>query len=220
MSIIYAIGDIHGCAATFRKMLACIQMKKSDKMYLLGDYIDRGNDSKGVIDIILNMRKRGCHIHTLRGNHEQMLLEAYNEESKIPQWFKNGGEATLQSFGITDIKKLPKKYLDFFQRTKYFIATNKFIFIRAGLNFRLDNPFLDKKAMLWSREEYFDYEKINYRILIHGHTPIPFEKIVKPPNDYKINIDGGCVHNHKPFLGNLVAIVLPGKKYICIPNIE
>ncbi|MBK7956987.1 MAG: serine/threonine protein phosphatase [Bacteroidetes bacterium] len=73
----FIIGDIHGCCNTFQRLvLDEICIRKSDKIYCLGDYIDRGPYSKGVIDFILSLRKSGYHIHTLRGNHEQMLLNS------------------------------------------------------------------------------------------------------------------------------------------------
>ncbi len=220
MSLIYAIGDIHGCAETFRKLLDEINLKRSDKLYLLGDYIDRGEDSKGVIDWILNLRKRRFQIHTLRGNHEQMLMDAYRDEEKIPHWFKNGGESTLRSFKVSSLKKIPVKYMEFFQRTKYFISCKDYVFVHAGLNFLLNNPFLDKKAMLWTRESYFEPAKINYRTLIHGHTPLALAEILEPEDPRKINIDGGCVHMHKPHLGNLIALELPLKKFTIVKNID
>ena len=77
MERIFAIGDIHGCSKTFKKLLLDkIKINKSDTIYCVGDYIDRGEDSKGVIDFILDLRAEGYTIHTLRGNHEQMLLDS------------------------------------------------------------------------------------------------------------------------------------------------
>ncbi len=68
MPRIFVIGDIHGCSNTFKKLLlAKISIKKTAKIYCIGDYIDRGNNSKAVIDFILKLRKNGFHIHTLRG---------------------------------------------------------------------------------------------------------------------------------------------------------
>jgi serine/threonine protein phosphatase 1 len=81
MPRVFIIGDIHGCNKTFRKLvLEKISIRKTDKIYCLGDYIDRGPDSKGVIDFIIQLRKDGFNIHTLRGNHEQLLLESEIDE--------------------------------------------------------------------------------------------------------------------------------------------
>lgn len=221
MPRIFAIGDIHGCSKSFRNLLLdVIKIKKTDKIYCLGDYIDRGNDSRGVIDFILKLRGKGYRIHTLRGNHEQMMLDAGLNEHKLNHWFKNGGEITLKSFGIDSITELPLKYLDFLKRTRHFISTKNYVFVHAGLNFKLDNPFLDKKAMLWTREEYFEPSKIKNRILIHGHTPVALNIAMNPLNPKNINIDGGCVYAHKPDYGNLIALSLPDRKFISVRNID
>jgi serine/threonine protein phosphatase 1 len=218
---IFVIGDIHGCCNTFKKLLLeIIDIQKSDKIYCIGDYVDRGNDSKGVIDFIINLRIKGYHIHTLRGNHEQMMLDSTIDEQRLNHWLKNGGGETLKNFGISSVNELSRKYLTFLKRTKFFIATNKYIFVHAGLNFKIENPFTDKDAMLWIRDEYFDKAKINNRILIHGHTPIPFESLCKQLNPNKVNIDGGCVYNHKSGFGNLIALELPDMKLIPIRNID
>ena len=214
---IFAIGDIHGCFKTFKKLLLeeiCIQ--QSDKIYCIGDYIDRGKDSKGVIDFIINLRMEGYHVYTLRGNHEQMMLEP----TRLDQWLENGGGATLKSFGISSVSQLPHKYLAFLEQTEFFIETDEYIFVHAGLNFRIDDPFTDKEAMIWTRDEYFDKTKISNKILIHGHTPIPFENMYKQLNTNKINIDGGCVYDNKPGLGNLIALSLPEMKLIPLRNID
>ncbi|MEP6597398.1 MAG: metallophosphoesterase, partial [Ginsengibacter sp.] len=81
MPRIFAIGDIHGCSKTFRKLLIeKINIQKSDEIYCIGDYIDRGEDSKGVIDFISQMRDKNYQIHTLRGNHEEMMLHSAENE--------------------------------------------------------------------------------------------------------------------------------------------
>ena len=221
MSRIFAIGDIHGCCNTFKKLLLeKLDIQISDEIYCIGDYVDRGNDSKGVIDFIINLRIKGYQIHTLRGNHEQMMLDSTIDQERLHLWLINGGVETLKSFGISSVNELSGKYLTFLKRTKFFIATNKYIFVHAGLNFRIENPFTDKEAMLWIRDEYFDKSKINNRILIHGHTPIPFESVFKQVNPNKVNIDGGCVYIDKSGFGNLIALSLPDMKLIVIKNVE
>src|SRR5258708_708088 len=153
MPRIFAIGDIHGCCKTFKKLLLEeINVQLSDKIYCIGDYIDRGNDSKGVIDFILELRIAGYPIYTLRGNHEQMMVEP----ERLGQWLENGGGETLKSFGISSVSQLPFQYLAFLKQTEFFIETDKYIFVHAGLNFRIDNPFTDEEAMIWTRDEYFD----------------------------------------------------------------
>ncbi|HLF63763.1 MAG TPA: metallophosphoesterase, partial [Saprospiraceae bacterium] len=96
MQRVFAVGDIHGCHQTFRKLLLDeIRIKKSDRIYCLGDYVDRGPDSKGVVDFILELRRSGYHIHTLRGNHEQLMMTSIESTENFELWELNGGSATL-----------------------------------------------------------------------------------------------------------------------------
>jgi serine/threonine protein phosphatase 1 len=173
MSRVFAVGDIHGCSKTFKKLLLeRIKIQKSDKIYCIGDYIDRGNDSKGVIDFILKMRKKGYHIHTLRGNHEELMIDSVKSEKNFKHWVKNGGDSTLKSFCISSYNDLKPVYKNFFQRTKYCITSGRFVFVHAGLNFHSAFPFKDKHSMLWIRDFHIDEERLGNRFIIHGHTQI------------------------------------------------
>ncbi len=116
MERIVAIGDIHGCSKTFEKLLNDkIQITKEDEIYCIGDYIDRGDDRKGVIDLILRLRNEGYNIYTLRGNHEQMMMDALNDKKALNLWLDNGGKSTLKSFGIKSVNGLPAEYVYFFK---------------------------------------------------------------------------------------------------------
>ena len=107
----FAITDIHGCAQTFKALLNRISFSKDDVLYLLGDYIDRGPDSRGVIDHIWKLQKEGYQVHCLRGNHEQMLLD---EVASKNVWYK-GEHATLQSFNANSNKDIPKAYIEWME---------------------------------------------------------------------------------------------------------
>ena len=102
-----AIGDIHGCYKTFKKLLLDeINIQPSDEIFCLGDYIDRGDYSKQVIDLILALRSCNYKIRTLRGNHEQMLLDSNISDKHFEHWIRSGGAYTLNSFGIQSINEL------------------------------------------------------------------------------------------------------------------
>jgi len=89
---LFVIGDIHGCFNTFQILLEQkIRLIKSDKIILLGDYIDRGIQSKEVINYIIDLQAKGFDIIPLLGNHEAMLLDAYNNEELTSKWIQNGG---------------------------------------------------------------------------------------------------------------------------------
>lgn len=217
---IFAIGDIHGCSKTFRKLLIDkIQIQQTDEIYCIGDYIDRGKDSKGVIDFILNLRYEGYHIYTLRGNHEQMMLDSITSDEAKKMWLENGGSQTLSSFGIKSLSELPDKYFSFLNETQLYFRTEKYIFVHAGLNFERDNIFEDKDAMLWIRDFFPRQPSLKDLLLIHGHTPKPLKYIVNQ-TDNCINIDGGCVYKQRALLGNLVAIDLTERKFIPEKNCE
>jgi len=112
MGRLFAISDIHGCFKPFYELVVKeIDLKKEDRLILLGDYIDRGEQSKEVIDFIIDLKKSGFNITVLTGNHEQMLLDAYHDEMNEYLWFMNSGMATLISFGIEDLHELENTYL-------------------------------------------------------------------------------------------------------------
>ncbi|MDE3183535.1 MAG: serine/threonine protein phosphatase [Bacteroidota bacterium] len=220
MERIFAIGDIHGCSKTFEKLLKDkIQLTKEDNIYCIGDYIDRGDDSKGVIDLIIELRAEGYPIYTLRGNHEQMMLDAVNDKKSLNLWLDNGGKKTLKSFGIKSQDELPQEYFSFLKETEFYLQKDNYIFVHAGLNFRNENLFEDKEAMLWERDFFPQQPALEDRLLIHGHTPIPLTFILKQKGNC-INIDGGCVYRNRPHFGHLVAIDLKKREFLIEENCE
>lgn len=220
MKRIFAIGDIHGCSKTFKKLLLNeIKIQEMDEIYCIGDYIDRGEDSKGVIDFILQLRSDGYHVHTLRGNHEQLLLDSMTNETDKEIWLKNGGKETMRSFKINSLDELPDTYLSFFRETRFCIRTDDYIFVHAGLNFDNEDIFEDEEAMLWIRDFYPQQPALKNKLLIHGHTPESLDYILNQ-NGNCINIDGGCVYRHRAHFGKLVAINLNERNFISINNCE
>lgn len=200
----FAISDIHGCAKTFDALLNEIQLSPSDELFLLGDYIDRGPDSKGVIDRIMQLEQDGYQVECLMGNHEQMLLDAITTDDPFANdiWSANGGEQTLESFGLQKTDKLgliPADYLRFMSRLGLYKELNGYILVHAGLNFEAPNPLEDTEAMLWIRgfENSVDQEWLNGRVLVHGHTPRAAAQIKlqlkKLSSVSVLNIDAGCV---------------------------
>jgi serine/threonine protein phosphatase 1 len=213
MGRIIAIGDVHGCFKTVEKVLSeDLGIRKEDEIYFMGDYIDRGKNSKGVIELIFNLRTNGYSIHTLRGNHEQMLLDSIADSSKLPIWLRNGGVATLKSFGISSLNELDDEYLKFFEDTQLYIELPGYIFVHAGLNFNQPDIFSDTHAMLWARNFTSDQPSLGTRIMVYGHTPKPLNDILTQSGNC-LNIDGGCVYDDYPGLGYLVALDVHAKKF-------
>ena len=127
-----AIGDIHGCNLTFEALLDKLALTTQDQLFLLGDYIDRGPDSKGVIDIILKLQEDGYQVNCLRGNHEQLLLDSNFRTESARIWLSNGGISTMDSFDIEHISFLPDRYFNFFKNLPHYFIEDDFILVHAG----------------------------------------------------------------------------------------
>lgn len=219
----YAITDIHGCAKTFRKLITeIIKLEKTDHLYLLGDYIDRGPDSKGVIDFIFELREQGYHVTTLRGNHEQMLLESHKSPRHYQGWVMNGGGATLESFGAKGILQIPRPYLKFFSELDYYAETDTAFLVHAGFNFDHPNFLEDTQAMMWLRNMKIDHDALKGKHVVHGHTPTPLTEIRKMVDnkETEINIDNGCKWAEMAVMGNLLALDLDTLELFVQENIE
>lgn len=223
----FAVGDIHGCERTFRALLNRIDLKKDDELYLLGDYIDRGPNSLGVLDLIWELRRHGYQVHCLRGNHEQMMVEAVEGGWEAERrWLMNGGDETLASFGLERAAQLPKPYVDFFGGLPFLLEAGNYLLVHAGLNFRTSNPLLDPYALLWIRDWYeqVNYEWLGDRIILHGHTPAPFMGIKLQlgllEEQRYLDLDCGCVFGERDGLGYLVAFDLDRRKLFFQKNIE
>jgi serine/threonine protein phosphatase 1 len=216
----YAIGDIHGCAKTIRTLLfKTLRVQREDKIICIGDYIDRGPDSKGVIDQILELRKKGYDIITLRGNHEQIMLDSGDSLEDYFLWLKNGGAETLDSFGAESYAQLATHYREFFERTLYWHAWEQYILVHAGLNFNIPDPLSDHHAMLWTRETEVDAGWLGERIVVHGHTPMPKDEILRQRGQ-NINIDGGCVYPYRLGMGWLTALELNSMTFYTVENVD
>lgn len=224
MSRSFAITDIHGCARSFINLVEnIIQLKKEDTLFLLGDYIDRGPDSKGVIDYILRLKGLGFKLVCLRGNHEEMLLKGIEDETYLNLFLKNGGDKTFESFGISRAGELQNEYLDFFQSTIHYAIQDHFILVHAGINFNHPQPLEDKESMLWIRKFDAKNNPLN-KIVVHGHTPISIieieDQVKEASRRQDINIDNGCVFGLNEFYGNLCCLELETLKLYLQPNID
>jgi serine/threonine protein phosphatase 1 len=211
----FVISDIHGCNEAFRRALKKINLKKTDKLILLGDLIDRGFDSKGVLDTVLLLKEHNFNVVCLMGNHEEMLLKSIDDNLTKINWLKNGGMETLSSFLTKSIEKIPLKYIDFIKSFEKYYIQDKFIFVHAGLNMTIENPFDDIENMLWLRnqDKFYNKDWLGDRVIIHGHNPTSDENIInsiKNKNDI-ICIDNGSYFNQEGF-GSICILELEIKK--------
>ena len=208
---IFAIGDIHGCYDRFKELVEQhIVLSESDKLILLGDYIDRGSQSKEVIDYIIELQRSGYDVVPLTGNHEAMLLDALNDRSAVTLWFINGGYKTMQSFGISRLSELAPAYIGFFRNLRDYYEFENFLFVHAGFNDTIEDPFSDRHSMLWeSRQEYL-HPLLKDRTIVHGHQTIKLSSLIERIDQHArvINIDTGCVYADSMGYGKLTAIEL------------
>ncbi len=219
------VGDIHGCAKTFRKLVnKKIRPGKDDELILLGDYINKGPDSKGVLDFIIELQTSGLKVTTLMGNHEKNLLDGLKYTWEEIAFKNHGGIATLKSFNVSKICDIPENYISFIASMPYFLETNKLLIVHAGLNFDLDDPYRDDFAMLNIREMEVRPEKIGNKTIIHGHTPLPWKAIKSKINgqekEMEYNLDAGCVYPEYPDYGRLAALNIDKWEVYFQKNIE
>ncbi len=234
----WVIPDIHGCVKTLKGIIENhIKPDKSDLIYFLGDYIDRGPDSKGVLDYIMKLEENGYNIKPLRGNHEEYLIVAHKsikkqkrgflfwkENNKLSdEWIRHGGNLTLKSFGVKKVTDIPQKYIAWINNLKHYYVEEKYIIVHAGLNFDRRDPFEDKHAMLWTKAFTPKPEKIKNKIIVHGHVPVSYRFLLstlKNPNSKYIALDNGCFLPHKEGMGHLVALELNSKDFVLQKSLD
>lgn len=197
----YAVSDIHGCDKSFEALLDRLAFSLSDTLYILGDYVDRGPNSKGVIDRIWNLQAKGYNIHCLKGNHEELVLQAaFGDTTLMERWLKTDGKDTMDSFGVTKCSDIPSRYLEWMTALPYFFCVDEYILVHGGLDFSLDDPLSDVREMCWMRgwHHQIRYDWLAERCIIHGHTPMEQGEIkaqLSRLNDKKyLDIDNGCVY--------------------------
>ena len=217
----YVIADIHGGSRTFKTLLERIQLRHDDRLYLLGDYVDRGPDSKGVLDTISRLIVSGYDVRALRGNHDDMLLRMIshdNDELSTPyrvEW----GWHTLKSFGVGEPGEICSSYVNLLESLPYLIVEDDYVFVHAGLNMMTVDPLkdTDRLDMLWKRSYDVDRQKIGGRKLVTGHVIDSLDQIRESINGDTIRLDNGAFTNELPDRGNLVALNLTRRELIIQP---
>jgi serine/threonine protein phosphatase 1 len=197
--MIYAVGDIHGQLGMLEAGIAHLLriLRPGDVVIFLGDYIDRGPDSAGVLRELIRFSKMYPATVFLRGNHEDLLTRAYNGDRRREEmWLLNGGFTTLASFGLGgDSKwagKFPKWALDFIGATQIAVKSQRYHFVHAGvLPDGIDSGIeRDLDYRLWVRGPFLEYGYSPGRIVVFGHTPQPDHRPLI--TQQKIGIDTGA----------------------------
>lgn len=219
------ISDIHGEYDSFIQLLEKVKYNpKEDQLVLLGDYIDRGPDSKRVIEKIMDLRKEGAI--TLMGNHDRMMIDATDGKEKgWDRWERNGGLATLANYHSgEDVAKIPEteeyhRHVEFLRSLDYYHETEDYIFVHAGVEPGKHPKDTKEWTLIWIREDFFRHYKGD-KTVVFGHTPAKYLNKDRSNHIYfgennVIGIDGGAVYG-----GQLNCLELPSRKTYSIKSKE
>jgi len=220
---VYAIGDIHGRADLLDEMMHLIARDREAHpgseavLVFVGDYVDRGPDSAGVIDLLLKAGRVGAYrMHLLKGNHEVMFLDFLADAANFLQWAANGGVSTLESYDIdveamrmetperlrkTALTTIPDEHLKLLRGLRTSVVIGDYLFVHAGVRPGVPLDAQSEHDLIWIREPFLDFEGDLGKVVIHGHTPVP-EPDIRPN---RIDIDTLAWRS-----GILTALVLEG----------
>lgn len=186
-----AIGDIHGCSLALANLLEAINPQPDDRFIFLGDYVDRGPNSRGVLDLILELAERHTVIPLL-GNHEVLFLNCCETGTLNPFWLKQcGGDETLVSYG-GDLQNVPPAHIQFLRYCFRHYETEKCLFVHA--NYSADKPLAEQpdSLALWQHLTTFIPEPhVSGKTVIVGHTPQRTGEILNL--GHVVCIDTACV---------------------------
>lgn len=208
--LVYAIGDIHGMLEPLTKVWEKIKAdagSKEHRIVTVGDYVDRGPDSKGVVDFLMKNCREGHDIN-LMGNHEDMLLANIDENHPDPQmghyFYSNGGKATLDSYGIGpfDIMKMPENHIRWYKKLYLNWQDDRRYYVHAGIDpsYPLDRQ--TRSTRLWIREQFLFCDFPFAKYVVHGHTPVTYDSKSEHPlqpviRHNRCNLDTGAVFGGK-----------------------
>lgn len=204
MLLTYAIGDIHGSLDKLKSLVAaCRQHADGREMTLvfLGDYIDRGPESAGVVRFVLSLQSESPErVITLMGNHEAWALAVLDGDMPAGSWLLNGGVATLASYGASAVGDLPRAHLDWMRSLPLTHDDGRRFFVHAGVDPQNPLDAQDASTLLWIREPFLNDNRDYGRLVVHGHTPLAAAKPELRSN--RLNLDTAAV-----FGGPLTAAV-------------
>lgn len=201
------IGDTHGCYNELKELFNDLVSKgeynkDTDRLIFLGDYIDRGKDSRLVIKFIRDLQKKNDNVIALMGNHEDMLLNYYKGIDEAWTW--NGCDTTLDSY--RGFNKQFKDDMLWMKNLPLYYEDEYFVYVHAGIDVNKPMKKQDRHTLLWTREEFIYNEKEYHKQVVFGHTPTLFlNELSKPVYTIagNVDIDTGCVYG-----GALSALII------------
>ena len=211
----FAATDLHGCLRTFRYLVEEeLRLRPADHLYLLGDYVNKGPDSAGVLDYLLQLQNTGYQLHCLLGNHEHELLATIRGEDNANGMWKSAAERamTLASFGVAQPADIPARYVRWLAALPPELELPDFVLVHAGYDFALPPTAMrrDTHSMLYTRQFVFDPSRLGGKRLLHGHVPTPVATVRASvaARAGAIGLDTGAVYRHNPELCHLAALNL------------
>jgi serine/threonine protein phosphatase 1 len=191
----YAIGDIHGLLDRLRSLVARCEADADGqpmRFVFVGDYIDRGPDSRGVVEFLIDLQsRRGDDVVFLMGNHESLALAAIDSNLNVGHWLLNGGDMTLDSYGIASAQELPADHVAWLRALPLRHDDGRRLFVHAGIHPARPLDDQDDHDLIWIREPFLSDPRDYGRLIVHGHTPIRAGMPDVRPN--RVNIDTGAV---------------------------
>jgi serine/threonine protein phosphatase 1 len=204
----FIVGDIHGCLGMLKRLMDRIDWRpEKDRLIFLGDYIDRGEDSRGVVDFILGLLETSSLIRCVKGNHEDLFLDFLNG-GEFEMFLMNGGVTTMQSYQM-EVRKdapriIPQDHMAFFKGLHLWVELEDYYLVHAGLRPGVDLQSQSQEDLLWIREPFLHSNHDFGKRVIFGHTPF-YEPLVM---ENKIGLDTGAVYGNK-----LTCLEIPGMQF-------
>ncbi len=194
--LVCAIGDIHGSLAKLRALVARCEDAAGGRpltFIFLGDYIDRGPDSAGVVAYLMEMQsRRGERFVALKGNHEAVALDVCDGMCPPDVWLSQGGTATLRSYGVARVQELPATVLDWFRSLPLSYDDGRRFFVHGGVDPERPLHAQQARDLIWIREPFLSARRDYGRLIVHGHTPVETGEPDLRPN--RLNLDTGAVY--------------------------
>ena len=176
-SLSYAIGDIHGSLQKLCDLIAQCERHADGRpatFVFLGDYIDRGPDSAGVVDTVMRLQSRlADRVTALKGNHEAVAIEVIDGAADEELWLREGGAATLRSYGVARASDLPRAHIAWMRALPLYCDDGQRFFVHGGID--PDKPLNAQSDhdLIWIREPFLSDTRDHGRLIVHGHTPQP-----------------------------------------------
>ena len=206
-ALTYAIGDIHGSLGKLRRLMErCVRhaQGRPTTFVFLGDYIDRGPDSAGVVRYVIELQSRlREQVVALKGNHEAVALGVVDGTLPASYWLDLGGAATLRSYGADSADALPGEHVDWLHSLRLSYDDGRRFFVHAGIDPKKPLEAQREHDLLWIREPFLSDERNYARLIVHGHTPLTTGAPDLRRN--RLNVDTAAV-----FGGPLTAAVFAG----------